>query len=193
MNRIPKLLVLVFALFLSCKKTQEEKKTVVAGKTRYSCAPQTTDAKWFETNNKAPLFKGMDVIDFPISTKNEEAQKYFNQGLAFAFGFNHAEAARSFYYATKLDTKSAMSFWGYAYVLGPNYNAGMEPDNYERAYKAIQQAVKLTANASEKEKALINALSKRYVAHRWKIEVHWILPILKLWKMWQKNSRMTIR
>jgi len=164
MNRFLKLIVLFSLLFYSCKNENKEEVKAVIGKTNYGCAPETTDAKWFETDKKAPLFKGMDVIDFPISTKNSEAQKYFNQGLAFAFGFNHAEAARSFYYATKLDPKSAMCFWGYAYVLGPNYNAGMEPDNYERAYKAIQQALKLSANASEKEKALINALSKRYVA-----------------------------
>lgn len=164
MNRILKLLLLASLLFYSCKNENKEEVKAIIGKSNYGCAPETTDAKWFETNKKAPLFKGMDVIDFPISTKNAEAQKYFNQGLAFAFGFNHAEAARSFYYATKLDPKSAMSFWGYAYVLGPNYNGGMEPDNYERAYKAIQQAIKLTDNASEKEKALIQALSKRYVA-----------------------------
>ena len=164
MNRILKLFVLVSLLFFSCKKENKVEVKAVVGKSNYGCAPETTDAKWFETDKKAPLFKGMDVIDFPINTKNVEAKKYFNQGLAFAFGFNHAEAARSFYYATKLDSKSAMSFWGYAYVLGPNYNAGMEPDNYERAYKAIQQALKLTDKASEKERALIVALSKRYVA-----------------------------
>ena len=164
MNRVLKLIVLVLVLFCSCKKETKEPEKKLVGKTSYGCAPQTNDAKWFESDNKAPLFKGMDVINFPISTKKSEAQKYFNQGLALAFGFNHAEAARSFYYATKLDKYSAMSFWGYAYVLGPNYNAGMEPDNYERAYKAIQQALKLSANASEKEKVLINALSKRYVA-----------------------------
>ena len=164
MKNILRLLVIVGVLCYSCKKLPEEKTEPKVGKSNYGCAPETTDAKWFETDSEAPLFKGMDIIDYPISTRNNKAQKYFNQGLAFAFGFNHAEAARSFYYATKLDTKSAMSFWGYAYVLGPNYNAGMEPDNYERAYKAIQQAIKLSVNASEKEKALIDALSKRYVA-----------------------------
>ena len=159
-------IMIICVLFLSCKKETPQKEKIVAGKNSMSCAPApaTTDAKWFETDNKAPLFDGLDVIHFPISTKNPEAQKYFNQGLALAYGFNHAEAARSFYYATKLDQQCAMCFWGYAYVLGPNYNAGMEPDNYERAHKAIQQAIKLSNKANEKEKALIMALSKRYVS-----------------------------
>ena len=157
-------IMIICVLFLSCKKETPQKERIVAGKNSLSCAPATTDAKWFETDNKAPLFDGLDVIHFPISTKNPEAQKYFNQGLALAYGFNHAEAARSFYYATKLNPQCAMCFWGYAYVLGPNYNAGMEPDNYERAYKAIQTAIKLSDKATTKEKALIMALSKRYVS-----------------------------
>lgn len=164
MQKIFKLTGLICILLFSCKKAPELEKKILAGKNNYSCAPETTDAKWFESDNKAPHFEGMDVIEYVITTKNAEAQKYFNQGLVFAFGFNHAEAARSFYYGTKLDPKSAMCFWGYAYVLGPNYNAGMDKDNYQRAYSAIQQAIKLAANSTEKEKALIYALSKRYVA-----------------------------
>ncbi|TRX38703.1 hypothetical protein FNW52_01265 [Flavobacterium sp. ZT3R18] len=164
MKKVIFLLVIAVTLFFSCKKNTPEKEETVIGKNSLSCAPQTVDAKWYTSDNKAPLFKGMDVVDYPITTKNPEAQKYFNQGLALAYGFNHAEAARSFYYAAKLDPECAMCFWGFAYVLGPNYNAGMEPDNYERAYKAIQQALKLQEKVTEKEKALINALAKRYVA-----------------------------
>jgi tetratricopeptide (TPR) repeat protein len=55
-----------------------------------------------------------------------------------------------------------MAYWGFAFVLGPNYNAGMEDDNYERAFTAIQKAVALSDNCSAKEKALILALSNRY-------------------------------
>jgi len=164
MKKVFLLLIIVLSIIFSCKKETPKKEEAVIGKNSMSCAPQTVDSKWYTSNNKAPLFKGMDVIHYSITTKNPEAQKYFNQGLALAYGFNHAEAARSFYYATKLDPECAMCFWGFAYVLGPNYNAGMEPDNYERAFKAIQQAIKLQAKVSEKEKALINALAKRYVA-----------------------------
>jgi tetratricopeptide (TPR) repeat protein len=159
------LILIVITFVFSCKKESQKNEDAIiekAKKPSYGCAPQTTDANWYLTNNKAPIFKGLDVIDYPITTKSPEAQKYFNQGMALSYGFNHAEAARSFYYATKLDPESAMCYWGFAYVLGPNYNAGMEPDNYERAYKAIQKAIQLSGKASEKEKALINALAKRY-------------------------------
>ena len=127
------------------------------------CAPVITDTKWYETDQVAPLFTGLDVLHFTITTKSELAQKYFNQGMVLAYGFNHAEAARSFYYATKLDPSCAMAYWGYAYVLGPNYNAGMEPDNYIRAYEAVQKAVQLGNQSSAKERDLILALSARYV------------------------------
>lgn len=159
------LILIVIPFIFSCKKEPQKNENAIidkAKKTSYGCAPQTTDADWYLTNNKAPIFKGLDVIDYQITTKSTEAQKYFNQGIALSYGFNHAEAARSFYYATKLDPECALCYWGFAYVLGPNYNAGMEPDNYERAYKAIQKAVQLSGKASKKEKALINALAKRY-------------------------------
>ncbi|GAA3629083.1 tetratricopeptide repeat protein [Flavivirga jejuensis] len=160
--------ILVFItlnLFFSCKKTNEQPKDFISKTTvssRYACVPQVTDAEWYKKDNIAPLLKGYDVVSYPITTQNTLTQRYFNQGLALAYAFNHAEAARSFYYATKLDPNCAMAFWGYAYVLGPNYNAGMEDDNYERAYEAIQKAKELSKNGTEKERQFINAMALRY-------------------------------
>ena len=158
---------LMFFLILLCSIIGCKEKTIklkdLSQRQPIGCAPITTDTTWYNTNNIAPIIDGLDVLNFPITTKDSLAQKYFNQGLVLAYGFNHAEAARSFYYATKLDPNCAMAYWGFAYVLGPNYNAGMEADNYERAFKAIQKAKELSKNISPIEKALINALSKRYV------------------------------
>ena len=42
------------------------------------------------------LIHGLGEHEHPIATGNAEAQKYFNQGLILSFGFNHAEAIRSF-------------------------------------------------------------------------------------------------
>ncbi|MCR6722145.1 MAG: hypothetical protein NVV59_18070 [Chitinophagaceae bacterium] len=107
---------------------------------------------------------GLDGINFTITTSSKEAQEYFNQGMMLAYGFNHAEAARSFFEASRLDSACAMAYWGFAYVLGPNYNAGMEPDNFQRAYEAAVKAKTILANCSPKEKALIEAISTRYAA-----------------------------
>ena len=110
----------------------------------------------------APLFTGMGTHHHSITTKSPSAQRYFNQGLVLAYGFNHAEAARSFREAIKLDRDCAMCYWGLAYVLGPNINAKMSDDAVPEAYGAIQQAVKLAKNSSEGEQAYINAMAKRY-------------------------------
>ncbi|WP_298238152.1 hypothetical protein [uncultured Algibacter sp.] len=157
--------LLLILIFFSCKKTQKTSvESIVATKasSKYACVPQVTDIAWYEGNNIAPLFEGYDVINYPITTRDTLVQRYFNQGMALAYAFNHAEAARSFYYATKLDPECAMAYFGYAYVLGPNYNAGMEADNYERAYEAIQKAKKLSTNASIKEQEFIDVMSLRY-------------------------------
>ncbi len=129
------------------------------------CAPLTTDRGWYDTDRKAPLFEDQGDFEFPVTASKPLTQRYVTQGLLLAYGFNHAEAARSFYYATQLEPDCPMAYWGYAYVLGPNYNAGMEPDNYPRAYEAVQQAVRLSeARSTPREKALINALAQRYSA-----------------------------
>ena len=63
---------------------------------------------------------------FPVSHEVERAQLFMNQGLNLTFGFNHAEAARAFAEAARLDPALAMAYWGQALVLGPNINAPMD-------------------------------------------------------------------
>jgi tetratricopeptide (TPR) repeat protein len=85
-----------------------------------------------------------------------------NQGLNLAYGFNHAEAGRSFREAARLDPDLAMAYWGQALVLGPNINAEMDPENEPVAYELVQKAVALKSKASPREQAYIGALAKRY-------------------------------
>nr|WP_121272678.1 tetratricopeptide repeat protein [Pedobacter schmidteae] len=152
----------IATIFLSCTNANKTKER--AGQVAVCSGTKTTDKDWYASGKKAPLFKGLDGISFKISTPNKEAKEYFNQGMMLAYGFNHAEAARSFYEATRLDLNCAMAYWGYAYVLGPNYNGGMEEDNYQRAYDAAIKAQSLSGNCSPMEIALINALLTRYEA-----------------------------
>ncbi|WP_207504550.1 tetratricopeptide repeat protein [Telluribacter humicola] len=153
---------LITGLTMACQPQQ--KKADSPSIAQVICRTEPVDQAWYASGKKAPLFDSLGDLHFPISTQNQEVQRYFNQGMMLAVGFNHAEAARSFHEATRLDSTSAMAHWGFAYVLGPNYNAGMEPDNYQRAYAAIQKALKYSSTATEKEKALIMALAKRYPA-----------------------------
>ncbi|MBV1905300.1 MAG: hypothetical protein KUG75_04425 [Pseudomonadales bacterium] len=116
----------------------------------------------------APLFSDMGHFSLPITSKNADVQRYFDQGLILAFGFNHAESIRSFKAAQKLDPQCAMCFWGEALATGPNINVTsngsviMSDNERVLAYAAIQKAVSLKENTSEKERDYIDALSARY-------------------------------
>jgi hypothetical protein len=69
------------------------------------------------------LYEGLGRLDFPITTSNPTAQRFFTQGVAFAYGFNHAAAIASFREAQRLDPACAMCWWGEAFAHGPNINA----------------------------------------------------------------------
>ena len=112
----------------------------------------------------ATLFKGLGNHHHPVSTKNAEAQKFFDQGLTLIYAFNHDEAIRSFERAAELDPALAMAYWGIALCKGPNYNLPGEPEGQKLAYDALQKALELSKNAPEHERAYIQALAKRYDA-----------------------------
>jgi hypothetical protein len=108
------------------------------------------------------LMPGLGEVHHPVSTKNRQAQQFFDQGLKLVFGFNHDEARRSFQRAAELDPKLAMAWWGVALTLGPNYNLPVDPEREKAGYEAAQRAVALQENASEPERAYINAVATRY-------------------------------
>lgn len=115
------------------------------------------------SSEPATLISGLSNLNHPVTTKNTEAQKFFNQGLVLIYGFNHEEAKRSFERAAQLDPKMAMAYWGIALAVGPNYNeAEVDPSRLLAADMALEKAKELLAGASEKERAYIAALAKRF-------------------------------
>jgi tetratricopeptide (TPR) repeat protein len=110
----------------------------------------------------APRLQNLGDHKFPVTTSSARAQLFFNQGMMLTYGFNHAEATRSFREAARLDPNCAMAYWGMALVLGPNINMAMAPEAEPQAYEMIQKAIALKKYASEKEKAYIDALAVRY-------------------------------
>lgn len=115
-----------------------------------------------ENTRPVVLMSGLGENHHPVSTRSAEAQKFFDQGLLLVYAFNHAEAVRSFRRAVELDPQLAMAHWGIALALGPNINAGIDPEGEKAAYEAIRKALSLATNAPENERAYIQALAKRY-------------------------------
>ncbi len=103
--------------------------------------------------SKPVLFNNLGDFQFPIATQVKEAQQYFNQGIRLYYGFNHREAFKAFQYASKLDSSSAMCWWGQALALGPHINMPMmDSTSSFTAYDAIKKAIAIgSKNAREND------------------------------------------
>lgn len=111
----------------------------------------------------AQLFRGLGSHTRTITTTSAEAQRYFDQGLAWYYAFNHDEAVRSFSRAAELDPNCAMAWWGVALSEGPNYNDPvMTEARSVAAWDALQEALARIDNTTPVERALIEALAHRY-------------------------------
>lgn len=104
-----------------------------------------------------------------VTTDAPAAQLWFDRGLNWTFGFNHAEAIACFQKALAVDPRCAMAHWGIAYALGPNYNmpwarydAAGKAAALAGAFEATQAALALVGDVTAPERALIEALTARY-------------------------------
>ena len=89
------------------------------------------------------------VTHFPITTKNPEVQKWFDQGIALLHSFWDYEAERSFRWAHKLEPENAMVYWGLA-----------RSTSGDRSTEFIREAVKRKDKVTERERLYIEALEK---------------------------------
>jgi len=126
----------------------------------YAAAQSAEDVA--ELDDLAP--DTLATVAYKVSTTSEEAQDWFNRGLAYTFGFNHAAAIEAFKRAQAADRNCAMCYWGEAFALGPNINAPMVDEAYGPAMAAVHQAQRRATNIGEAERALIMAIGSRYEA-----------------------------
>lgn len=136
---------------------------------------------------REPIFEGLGSHGRKITTASPEAQRYFNQGLAFLYAFNHDEAIRSFRQATELDPECAMAWWGLALAYGPHINNPVVPA--ERGIAAWNASVKAQSHrdsASAVDQALIEASSRRYsensVADRKPLDQAYATAMESVWR-----------
>ena len=122
--------------------------------------PPQTVAAW---STGAQLFDELGDFHRTVSTSSPDAQRYFDQGMRYLWAFNHDESTRSFAKAAQLDPACAMCYWGVALTVGPNYNVPfMAQPRAEAAWEAVQLAQKVEQRTTPVERALIDAVSKRY-------------------------------
>jgi hypothetical protein len=162
---IPLILLLV-ALLISADKVlhqQHISSVAIAKNDIIGCGTFTTDIVTDANGKFIPLLPGLGNHSFTVSTSNDSAQLYFNQGLNFYYSYHLKESLASFKEAARFDTNCAMAYWGQALSMGPYYN------NYyykmgKEVPATIQQMNSHIATATAKEKALINAMQQRYSA-----------------------------
>jgi tetratricopeptide (TPR) repeat protein len=104
-----------------------------------------------------------------VTTASSDAQRWFDRGLNWCFGYHHEEAVACFEKALEADPNCAMAHWGVAYAAGPNYNFPwelMDPAGkaaaLARAFDATRAALALVGGVTTPERALIKALPARY-------------------------------
>jgi tetratricopeptide (TPR) repeat protein len=145
------------------------------------CAPEPGDAP---PPLPAKLMEGQGTVHFPITTSSEEAQKFFDQGVAQMHSFWAREAERSFLQAAALDPAAPMPWWGVAMVAAGDYRPGFQLDfvngvpvgkqslpsvvppnaGKKRATDAAQRALDLSktpGKASDLEKLYVASIAMR--------------------------------
>ena len=108
-----------------------------------------------------------------VTTGSPQAQRWFDRGLLWSYGYNHDEAIRCFRKAIEHDRDCAMAYWGIAYASGPNYNKRWDAFIEQELKEAVAQARLATQaalvhidRASPVEQGLIRALEQRYQANQ---------------------------
>lgn len=140
-----------------------------------------------------PHFDGLGKPWRKITTTSAEAQRYFDQGLAFLYAFDHEEAIRSFQAAAQADPDCAMAWWGIACASGPHINFPLvTPDRLALAMDALAHAQKAAAKASPVEQALIAAQAKRYASpqpeNRHPLDEAYANAMRDAWKQFSRDA-----
>lgn len=156
-NHVTVCLVIVFLSIIACTPIKIR-----------SNSDQAIDFEHWSDKTSVALLTDLAGYHHAVTTNSPAAQRYFDQGVVMDFAFDHSESIRSFRAAQMLDENCAMCYWGEALALGPNINVTsngqvvLEEEAHTQAYTAIQKAINLKAQVSEKERDYIDALAARY-------------------------------
>jgi tetratricopeptide (TPR) repeat protein len=132
-------------------------------RTMIGCAPNTDDNIYHDADGKfISILPGWGNHFYPINTKNDSAQIYFNQGLTMYFSYHAKEAIASFKEAAKFDTTCTMAYWGQALAMGPTFNFRSRYKMSNNVAPVILLMNKNKEHTTAKEKVLIDVMNSRY-------------------------------
>jgi len=128
------------------------------GQPQQPATPDTTSSAAQTTT----LLPGIQGVHFAISTRREDAQKFFDQGLALVYAANQDEAVRSFRRAAEIDPGSPMPYWGIAVAYAQDLGEPTDPVRMKAGAEAARRAVELAVRAPAKERAFAASVAKRF-------------------------------
>lgn len=110
-----------------------------------------------------PLLEGLGKYHRAIKSANSEAVRYANQGIALLYGFQYAQAGKSFEESVRLDPNLVMGYWGIAASKGNNINnESVSAESSRAALQALAKAQALKAFGTPIENALVDAAKVRF-------------------------------
>jgi tetratricopeptide (TPR) repeat protein len=138
-------------------------------------------------------FQNLGKHHFKITTESADAQRAFDRGLTLAYGFSYHRAEGEFRRAAEADPNCAMAWWGVALVNGPHINfAAVPPDRAKVAWEAASKAKTLASGATKLEKALIEAMDKRYAdpppSDRASLDQAYAKAMGDVWRAYPRNA-----
>ena len=139
----------------------QQKIKAIKTQSGFGCAPALGAINFSDSAAIIPLLDGWGKYRMAVTSNNDSAIIYFQQGINMYYGFHIIESLASFEKATRFDENFAMGYWGKALAYGPNINDFGYAASPE-ALSAVQKAKALYNNATPVEKALIDAMQVRY-------------------------------
>src|ERR1041385_4674335 len=104
-----------------------------------------------------PIRDGIGKAHDTVSTSSEEAQAFYDQGLAYLHSFVWIEAARSFSQTLKLDPQIALAYVGLSYAY-------VELNDSASARSALEKALALSARVDEHDRRHIEVRAAQMAA-----------------------------
>src|SRR5579864_3118530 len=153
--------LLVFFSCLFCLvvplPAQHEHPTASPGQAMQDPSSEPEEIGWVPReilNRPVLLHEGLGPVHEKVTTSSLEAQKYYDQGLAYLHSYVWIEAARSFNQALRLDPKMAMACVG----LSRTYSGLTDS---KAAHEALQKAQALAPSVEEWERYRIQVRAQQ--------------------------------